>query len=112
MLKVIDLEQGFPTVEEARSRMLREVEAARRGGHRGVKLIHGYGSSGVGGNIRLAVGRVLTEMQHRGELALVIFGEDWSVSDQQAWTLIRKHPALKRDSDLNRRNPGITIVWF
>ena len=112
MLKVIDLEQGFPTVEEARGRMLRELEAARRGGHRGAKLIHGYGSSGVGGNIRLAVGRVLTEMQHRGELALVIFGEDWNISDQQTWTLVKKNPALKQDSDLNRHNPGITIVWF
>lgn len=112
MLKVIDLEEGHPSVDEARSRMLRELEATRRAGHRGAKLIHGYGSSGVGGDIRIAIGRVLAEMQKRGELRVVVFGEDWSVSDQQTWSLIKANPALKQDRDLNRRNAGITIVWF
>lgn len=112
MLKLIDLEEGYPSVEEARSRMMRAIEAARREGYRGAKLIHGYGSSGIGGDIRIAIGRALTEMQKRGEVARVIFGEEWSVSDEQTWSLVKAHPALRQDRDLNRRNVGITIVWF
>src|ERR1700684_3630277 len=63
VLKVINLEEGFPSVEQARQKMLRELEAARRSGNPGVKLIHGYGSSGAGGEIRLSAGRALQEMK-------------------------------------------------
>jgi len=112
VLKVVNLEEGFPTVEQARQKMLRELDMARRAGAKGVKLIHGYGSSGVGGEIRLSVGRALQEMKKRGEIACVIFGEDWAISDGEAWELIKRHPALKQDADLNRKNRGITIAWF
>ncbi len=112
MLRVINLEEGFPTVEQARQRMLRELQLAQRAGSRGVKLIHGYGSSGVGGEIRISIGRYLRELKERGELSAVIFGEDWAVSDPETWALIQRYGSLKKDSDLGKRNRGITIVWF
>lgn len=112
MLKIINLEDGFPTVEQARQRMLRELRLAQQSGCRGVKLIHGYGSSGVGGEIRIAIGRSLREMKERGDLSVVIFGEDWAVSDPASWTLIKQHTSLKKDADLGKRNRGITVVWF
>jgi hypothetical protein len=112
VLKVINLEEGFPTVEQARQKMLRELEVARRTGNKGAKLIHGYGSSGVGGEIRLVVGRTLQEMKRRDEIAQVIYGEDWAVSDSSTWALIKNYPLLKKDEHLGRKNRGITIVWF
>jgi hypothetical protein len=112
MLKLINLEAGFPTVEQARQTMLRELEAARRAGYKGVKLIHGYGSSGPGGEIRLAVGRALQDLRKQGSVTEIIYGEDWSVSDPTTWSLIKRFPELKKDADLNRRNRGITIAWF
>ena len=77
---------------------------------RGSKLIHGYGSSGAGGEIRIAAQRRLTEMASRGEIRACIFGENWAKSDEQAWALINTRPELKQDHDLGRRNLGITIV--
>ena len=112
VLKIVNLEQGMPTVEQARQTMIRELDAARRAGHKGVKLIHGYGSSGVGGEIRLAVGSSLQQMKQRGEIAAVVFGEEWATSDTDTWSRIKRYPALKQDSDLGRRNRGITVVWF
>jgi hypothetical protein len=112
LLKVINLEEGMPTVDQARQRMLRELEAARRAGIKGVKLIHGYGSSGVGGDIRLGIGRTLQQMKRDGELTVVIYGEDWAVSNEDSWSLLKSHPSLKREEDLGRKNRGITIVWF
>src|SRR5512140_476676 len=52
-IKIIDLEDGMPKVEEARLRMQRELQVARQQGYAAVKLIHGYGSSGVGGSLRI-----------------------------------------------------------
>ena len=50
-----------------------------------IKLIHGYGSSGAGGEIRIAAQKRLTEMATRGEIRACIFGENWAKSDERAW---------------------------
>lgn len=106
-----NLEQGMPLVHEALSRLENELAAARRQ-HSVLKLIHGYGSSGVGGDLRIAVQKRLRELQDDGQIRACIFGEDWTTSDARAWELLKRHPELKRDSDLGRANRGITIVWL
>jgi hypothetical protein len=100
----------MPTVGEALQHLDRELARARQSGSTVVKLIHGYGSSGAGGEIRVAVQKHLIELVGRSEIRRCIFGENWSKSDEQAWALINAHPELKRDADLGRRNLGITIV--
>src|SRR5260221_14458622 len=52
-IKVVNLEEGMPTVEQARLRMEHELHAARQQRCTAVKLIHGYGSSGAGGALRI-----------------------------------------------------------
>jgi hypothetical protein len=100
----------MPTVAEALQHLDREVARARQAGCLLIKLIHGYGSSGAGGEIRLAAQRRLTEMASRGEIRACIFGENWAKSDEQVWALIKARPELKQDTDLGKRNLGITIV--
>jgi hypothetical protein len=109
-IKTVNLKTGMPTVLEALQHLDRELGRSRESGGVVINLIHGYGSSGAGGEIRIAVQRRLTEMAGRGEIRGCIFGEDWAKSDERAWALINSHPELKRDPDLGRRNLGITIV--
>jgi len=106
----VNLKSDMPTVEEALSRLTRELALARQHGRTVIKLVHGYGSTGVGGEIRVAVQARLQEMTTRGEIHACIFGENWSTSDTQTWTLLRSHPSLKSDPHLGRKNLGITIV--
>ncbi len=100
----------MPTVSEALQQLDRELGRARQAGCGVVKLVHGYGSSGAGGEIRIAAQRRLMEMKGRGEIRACIFGEDWAKSNEQAWALINARPELKEDHDLGRRNRGVTIV--
>jgi hypothetical protein len=100
----------MPTVSEALQQLDRELALARQAGCTVIKLIHGYGSSGAGGEIRLAAQKRLMEKKGRGEIRACIFGESWAKSDEQAWALINAHPELKQDHDLGRKNLGITIV--
>lgn len=100
----------MPTVAEALQQLDRELSRARQAGSSAIKLIHGYGSSGTGGDIRIAAQKRLVEMAGRGEIRACIFGENWAKSDAVAWALINAHPELKQDTDLGRRNLGITIV--
>ena len=100
----------MPTVAEACNTWSVNSLAPVRPDASVIKLIHGYGSSGAGGDIRIAAQRRLTEMASRGEIRACIFGENWAKSDEQAWALIKARPELKQDTDLGRRNLGITIV--
>jgi hypothetical protein len=100
----------MPTVAQALQHLDRELARARQAGCKVLKLIHGYGSTGAGGEIRIAAQKSLTEMAGRGEIRACIFGENWAKSDEQAWALINARPELKQDHDLGRRNQGITIL--
>jgi hypothetical protein len=100
----------MPQVHEALQRLERELTVARRENAKLLKLIHGYGSTGAGGDIRIAVQKRLLEIIQNGQMRGCIFGENWSKSDDTAWKLLQSHPELKCDSDLGRRNRGITIV--
>ena len=109
-LKIFNLEDGMPSVPQARARLANELRAARASGVGLLKIIHGYGSSGVGGDLRIALQATLRQMQERGEIHACIFGENWRKSDAQTWDLLKRYPALKEDRDLARNNRGITIV--
>ena len=100
----------MPTVAEGLRHLDRELARSRQEGCKVLKLIHGYGSSGAGEEIRIVVQKRLSEMATRVEIRACIFGEDWSKSDERAWAFINIHSQLKQDADLGRRNLGITIV--
>lgn len=109
-IKTADLKHDRPPVAEALARMESELRLARRQGYAAIKFIHGYGSSGAGGDIRIAVQKSLVDQVRDGCIRVVIFGEDWRISNEPTWELVRKFPELKRDRDLGHANKGITIV--
>jgi hypothetical protein len=109
-IRTINLEEGKPPVREALARLERELTLARRQGCTALKFIHGYGSSGAGGDIRIAMQKRLRELYDDGQTRACIFGENWATSDTQTWALLNAHPAMKSDPDLGKRNLGITIV--
>ena len=109
-MKTVNLKSDMPLVHQALQRLDRELALARQEKSALLKLIHGYGSSGAGGDIRIAVQNRLLEMAQNGQIRACIFGENWSKSDDTAWKLLQSHPELKNDSDLGRGNRGITII--
>ncbi len=110
MLKTVNLEDGRPSLEQARSRLRTALDVARRDRLPALKIIHGYGSHGVGGELRIGLQASLATWVRQGEIQAFIAGEEWGVSNQDAWQLLNRVPSLKRDPDLGRGNRGITIV--
>lgn len=109
-MRAVNLKADMPPVHEALQRLESELENARHQGESLLKIIHGYGSTGSGGDIRVAVQRRLAELTSEGKIRDCIFGEDWSKSNARAWELLKSQPQLKGDSDLGRKNSGITVV--
>ncbi len=110
VIKVVNLEEDMPTVERAWLRLERELQTARTQGYKAVKIIHGYGSSGVGGALRAGLQATLRRATHDGDIAAVIYGENWRVSDEHTWEQLKRYPEWKADPDLGRGNKGISIV--
>lgn len=109
-LKTVNLKHDLPGVEEALSRLENEIAIAQKQGIAVLKVVHGYGSSGVGGDIRMAVQARLRQMAEGGRIGGYIFGENWSKSDDATWRLLQRRAELKQDRDLGRGNPGFTVV--
>ena len=95
---------------EARRILIEGLQTAKSGGVRVLKVIHGYGSSGVGGKLRGALRRSLELRKKEGAIKVIIKGEDWSIFNEEARGLCDRFPFLRDDQDYNRENPGITIV--
>jgi hypothetical protein len=109
-MKTVNLKSDMPQVHEALQRLDRELALARQEKAKLLKLVHGYGSTGAGGDIRIAVQKRLIDLAQNGQVRGCIFGENWSKSDEATWKLLQSHSELKSDPDLGRRNQGITIV--
>ncbi len=109
-IKTVNLKEGMPSVEEARARLTTEIHAARQAGLKVLKIVHGYGSTGVGGDLRFALQATLRQMATKKEIRACIFGENWRKSDERTWELLKQMPELKSDSDLGRGNKGMTVV--
>ena len=111
-MKVVNLEQSLPTVPLALSLLSDVLRIAKGEGFAAVKIIHGYGSSGVGGALRVAIQNDLARRAAAKEIAAFIEGEQWRISNEAAWGFLKRFPECKQDRDLGRANKGISIVVF
>ncbi len=101
----VSVKHNFPTVQEAVSIAVRNITSAKKNGVKIIKFIHGYGSKGKGGDIRIAIRNYLRMMPH----GYSIYGEDFSTKNIKTQNILRSLPELKKDSDLNKKNKGITL---
>jgi hypothetical protein len=108
--RVINIEQGMPTVEEARKRLFSEIQKAKREKMTCIKIIHGYGSSGVGGKLKIALRKSLISKAKEGYIKVVVPGENWTVFDEGARKILEACREMSKDSDLDKGNEGITVV--
>jgi hypothetical protein len=90
-----NLETGRPPADVAVTRLASIVARERVGRAGAIKIIHGYGSSGVGGRIRA-----------------FIPGEEFSIFSAETRALLERFPEVRRDRDLERSNGGVTVVVF
>lgn len=107
---IINIEKGMPSIDEARKRLIAEIKKARTQNVDHLKIVHGYGSSGVGGSIAPAIRKSLKLRRKEGLVADYVSGENFNAFNEIARTLVTSFPELKKDPDFNRNNPGITIA--
>ena len=109
-VETVNMKAGMPTAAEAKQRLEAELQRARSAGVAVLKLVHGYGSTGKGGRLRRSLRAELDALSGAGRIGSVVMGESFSIFDAVSRSLLDRYPDLRRDSDLERGNPGVTLV--
>jgi len=112
-VEVINIEAGMPFVKEALERFDREFTKIQNQPIGLLKIIHGYGSSGKGGKIKIALRQKLKLMLASNLIKNVIKGEVYSKSTNSAISnqkLIDTYPELLETLHTDKYNLGITFV--
>lgn len=107
----INIEMNMPTVDEALDRFDDELRRIMGAGFRVIKVIHGHGSSGVGGKIRRAF-RDAVEYNRWGHMIQdAYYGEELLPGRDDFQDLQKYHPSLiKKLSKDFFGNAGITLL--
>ncbi len=109
-VRVVNIEEGMPTVDQAIRRLTFELRTAKAHQIRVIKLIHGYGSSGTGGKLRIELRKYLDRQRQLGQVSGFVPGEQFTIFEADARNLLTACPELRSDRDLERHNNGITYV--
>jgi hypothetical protein len=108
----INLEEGHPSLEEARARLRDAIAKAKGVRLRVLTVVHGYGSTGQGGKLRWGIRRSLGKLRSQNQIGDFLPGEEFNESQVRALVALSCYRFLWEDPNLNRSNKGITFVFL
>ena len=109
-LITIDIKSEQQTVKQAIAEFLVEIDACRIGGFKVMKVIHGYGSHGVGGAIKREFLRECQNLKNRGKIEDFVCCDNWTERNITRRIAINYSPDLLADRGLYLLNPGCSII--
>ena len=108
--KTLNLKEFMPTVEQALKMIEIEIELSRKEGIKALKIIHGYGSSGVGGEINKALQNWAKLKKRQKFIKEFIRGTEWITDSEKVLDAKKYCQNLVGDPELFFYNPGISII--
>ena len=111
MIKFLNLKE-FYSVEQALTVVEMEIDNAAREGTSAIKVLHGYGSHGRGGVILVELRKRLADLKKKGVIKNFFGGDKWNLFDEDTLKILKADKTISQDEDLNKANPGITIIWI
>lgn len=104
----INLEDGMPIVSEAMDNLKFALRIAKERKEKVVVIIHGYGSSGIGGAICMSARQWLKAQVRKGALKKAVEGENFDMFNTDARDIKAKD--AKVGKYYGQGNNGITVV--
>ena len=111
MIKEINIKEDFPSVDVAIFRIQQEIEVHKQFGDQVIKIIHGYGSHGVGGNIKEELNHLLPIWKKQNYIYDYIKGENFTsiTLSTRKYSKDLKY-LLMQDEYFDSLNKGVTII--
>ena len=111
-IETINIKEGFPPSDVAVANMEIFIDVCKKSGVKLVKVIHGYGSHGVGGEIKRQVHARLLELKRFKKISNFIHGEKFGEEEKHSDYIFSNFPELILDEDLKNFNSGITLIFL
>ena len=108
----LNIKEGFPPSDVAVANMEIEIEALYNTETKVIKVVHGYGSHGVGGEIKKLAHSRLSLLKKQNKILDYIPGEKFGETEKHSDFIVSNFPELIIDTDLKNYNSGITIVFL
>ena len=108
---IINFKETFPSVDVAIGQVEIEIDRYKKIPNTVIKVIHGHGSHGVGGVIRLELRNRLHQLVKQKKIKAFLPGETLTTNklDAQDFNPTTYNKILL-DEDMLRLNPGITFI--
>lgn len=108
--QVINLKEFNQTEFQAIKELEIFIDLCKKADVKAIKIIHGYGSHGRGGAIQKAVLNFARSQLKLKKIKMFLLGNEWTIASEKALKVIYAAKSCYNDEDLNKLNPGITII--
>ena len=105
----INIKQDMPPADLAVANLITEIEYYNKTNERIIKVVHGYGSHGTGGEIKKLLHEKLNELTRKKVILGFIKGESFGSFDNLSNLAKKLAPELILNPEFNF-NGGITII--
>lgn len=106
----MNLEEGMPLVKEALCKLEAEIGKYKRSGVRVIRCIHGWGSSGTGGEIRKKVIPRLRSKKQNGSIRHYYNYDTSSQSSEDFQKLLSLCPEYAERFKKDKKNKGVSYI--
>ena len=107
--KTLNLKEFMPTVDQALKMIEIEIEISKKEGIKVLKVIHGYGSSGVGGEIKKAL-KNWSKIEKRKNLFVEFIRGEEFLNEYKMKEVKKICPEIIGDMDLFHANAGLSLI--
>ena len=108
-MRTFNLKEAGASKEDSVILLEMFIDESKFVGESVIKVLHGYGSHGKGGVLFSAVRERLSFLKRQGKIKDFFGGGKWNLLDKETIDALLKDKSVV-DEDLNKSNPGITIV--
>ena len=110
MVRVVNVKKDMPNVDYAIYLCDKEIEYAKIMHDKVIIVIHGYGSSGVGGLIKEVIMHHLSKLKKHKSIQDYVPGEMWADTNPVKEEICQQCPELILNSNLQNLNSGVTVI--
>ncbi len=110
MYRLVNLKDGMPNTDYAVFLLEKEIQFAKAEDCNVLVFIHGYGSKGYGGAIKLEAEKKLQQLKKEKKIATYVCGDRWSDRVEDVQRIYRYAPELMINNQVSTINSGVTVV--
>ncbi len=110
MINIVNIKDANPNVGYAMYLLEQAISDTKKLGFKVLVVIHGYGSHGIGGDIKKSAMQLLKKFKKEGTIRTFVKGEEWGDTNKDKQLINAECPETIVNSQIGNLNSGVTVV--